>query len=137
MAHTRSPAESNFDTNTSSPTVLPFVVRLVVPAPGSKSPVPWNHPVVYTLPDESTATEVPKSILVPPKDLAHTRSPAESNFDTNTSSLSAEERLTVPAPGSKSTVPSKSPVVYTLPDESTTTEFPCPELAPPNCLAHT
>ena len=46
MTHNRSPDESNFDTNTSSPTSLPFVVRLVVPAPGSKSAVPWNHPVV-------------------------------------------------------------------------------------------
>ena len=54
MAHTRSPDESSFDTNKS---VLPFEVRLVVPAPGSKSTVPEKSPVVYTLPDESTATE--------------------------------------------------------------------------------
>ena len=63
------PAESNFETNTSYD---PVEVRLVVPAPGSKSTVFWKPPVVYTLPDESTATEKPMSELVPPKLLAHT-----------------------------------------------------------------
>ena len=62
------------------------------------------------------------SVSVPPKLLAHTRSPDESSFDTNTSLPPFEVRLRVPAPGSKSTVPSKYPVVYTLPDESTATE---------------
>ena len=50
----RLPDESNFKTNTSLP---PFEVRLVVPEPGSKSTVFWKLPVVYTLPDESAATE--------------------------------------------------------------------------------
>ena len=76
------PDESSFETNTSLP---PFDVRLAVPAPGSKSTVPWKSPVVYTLPDESTATEKPLAYSVPPKFLAHTRSPEESNFETNTS----------------------------------------------------
>ena len=52
----RFPDESNFETNTSR---LPFEVRSVVPAPGSKSTVSLKPPVVYTLPDESTATEMP------------------------------------------------------------------------------
>ena len=34
-----------------------FAVRLAVPGPGSKSTVSLKYPVVYTLPDESTATE--------------------------------------------------------------------------------
>ena len=63
------------------------------------------------MPDESTATEVANSVLVPPKDLAHNRFPAESNFDTNTSLAPFDVRLTVPAPGSKSNVPWKSPMV--------------------------
>ncbi len=50
----RLPDESNFKTNTSCP---PFEVRLVVPEPGSKSTVLRKVPVVYTLPDESAATE--------------------------------------------------------------------------------
>ena len=54
-AHTRSPDESSFDMNTSVPATE---VRLVVPGPGSKSAVPQSCPVVYTLPDESTATEL-------------------------------------------------------------------------------
>ena len=82
MAHTRSPDESNFETNTSC---WPSEVRLAVPEPGSKSTVPLKYPVVYTLPDESTATDLPSSLSLPPKLLAHTRSPDESNFETNTS----------------------------------------------------
>ena len=48
------PDESNFKTAAS---LLPFDVRLAVPAPGSKSTVPWKFPLAYTLPDESTAIE--------------------------------------------------------------------------------
>ena len=103
LAHTRSPEESNFKTNAS---LEPCGVRLVVPAPGSKSAVPEKDPVVYTLPDESTATELPNSplLLLPPKLLAHARFPDESNFNTNTSEPPFMVRLVVPAPGSKSTV---------------------------------
>ena len=64
------------------------------------------------------------SVPVPPKLLAHTRSPDESNFDTNTSSSPFEVSSSVPSPGLKSAVPSKYPVVYTLPDESTATDLP-------------
>ena len=63
------------------------------------------------MPDESTATDSDWSSLVPPKLLAHTRFPDESNFDTNTSKLPFEVRLVVSAPGSKSTVPLNLPVV--------------------------
>ena len=67
------------------------------------------------------------------------RLPDESNFNTNTSLLLGAVRLVVPEPGSKSTVLRKSPVVYTLPDESTATELPLsmPLLSLPKLLAHT
>ena len=77
------------------------------------------------MPDESNATDWPTSPPVSPKLLAHTRSPAESNFETNRSLAvppPAEVNSVVPAPGSKSTVFRNPPVVYTLPDESTATE---------------
>ena len=64
------PAESNFETNTSYDWGL-VEVRLAVPAPGSKSTVLRKYPVVYTLPDESTAIELPRTGH-PPKVLAHT-----------------------------------------------------------------
>ena len=51
------------------------------------------------------------SFEVPPKLLAQTKLPEESNFETKTSPRPAEVRLLVPAPGSKSAVPSKYPVV--------------------------
>ena len=46
-----------------------------------------------------------------PAGSAAARLPDESNFETNTSVPPVEVRLTVPAPGSKSTVPLKDPVV--------------------------
>ena len=49
--------------------------------------------------------EKPYSIEAPPKLLAQTTAPEESSFETKTSTLPAEVRLLVPAPGSKSTVP--------------------------------
>ncbi len=70
------PDESNFETNTSAAypaQPVPSWVRLAVPEPGSKSTSSLlKYPVVYTLPDESTATEKPYSRWVPPKLLAHT-----------------------------------------------------------------
>ena len=51
------------------------------------------------------------SAEVPPKLLAQTRLPAESSFETKTSVPPVEARLVDPAPGSKSTVPLKDPVV--------------------------
>ena len=42
-ANPKLPALSSFDTKMS---LLPALVRLKVPAPGSKSAVPWNLPVV-------------------------------------------------------------------------------------------
>ena len=52
------PDESNFETNALvRETVMKVEVISAVPAPGSKSTVLAKVPVVYTLPDESTATE--------------------------------------------------------------------------------
>ena len=47
------------------------------------------------------------SVEVPPRRLAQTKLPEEFNFETKTSPLPAEVRLLVPAPGSKSAVPTK------------------------------
>ena len=47
-------------------------VSSAVPAPGSKSTVPEKYPVVYTLPDESTATEKLSTKFLWEKFLAHT-----------------------------------------------------------------
>ena len=80
----------------------------MVPAPGSKSAVPLKSPVVYTLPDESSAIEVTVRL---PICLTHTRFPDESNFNTNVLLLLEAVRLAVPGPGSKSTVPVKDPVM--------------------------
>ena len=83
----------------------------MVPAPGSKSVVSLKSPVVYTLPDESSAIEVTVRL---PIGLTHTRFPDESNFNTNVLSLHDAQpavRLAVPGPGSKSTVPVKDPVM--------------------------
>ena len=55
--------------------------------------------------------EMLKSIEVPPKLLAQTKLPEESNFETKTSTSPAEVRVVVPAPGSKSAVPWKDPAV--------------------------
>ena len=55
--------------------------------------------------------ELPMSLEVPPRPLAQTKLPEESSLETKTSLPPAEVRLLVPAPGSKSTVPSKYPVV--------------------------
>ncbi len=48
----RLPLESYLATNASFP---PALVKVLTPAPRSKSTVPWNEPARYTLPDESTA----------------------------------------------------------------------------------
>ena len=92
------------------------------------------------MPDESTATALPlvEARLSPPNLLAHTRSPDESNFDTNASGwpVTAAVNSVVPAPGLKSTVSRNCPVVYTLPDESTDTDLPVSLLPPPQLLAH-
>ena len=53
----------------------------------------------------------PMSPELPPKLLAQTRAPEEFNFETKTSAPPAEVRVLVSVPGSKSTVPSKYPVV--------------------------
>ena len=64
------------------------------------------------MPRASNATALAKSKLVPPNDFAHTKFPALSNLETNTSELLAKLlRLNVPAPGSKSAVPENCPVV--------------------------
>jgi hypothetical protein len=55
--------------------------------------------------------EKPMSSALPPKLLAHTKLPEESSFETKTSLLPTEVRLVVPAPGSKSIVLQKYPVV--------------------------
>src|SRR3990170_1877524 len=68
---------------------------------------------------------------MPPSRRAHTRSPAAPSFDTNTSESPAEVKSKVPAPGSKSAVPEKEPVTYTLPDPSTATPSPPAQAAPP------
>ena len=88
--------------------------------------------VVVTVGAVVVVVVVTAPVLVP-------RLPDESNFNTNTSLLLGAVRLVVPEPGSKSTVLRKSPVVYTLPDESTATELPLsmPLLSLPKLLAHT
>ena len=69
------PDESNFETNTSVAYGALCEVSSAVPGPGSKSAVPQvpKVPVVYTLPDESTAIERALTTLSSlPKLLAHT-----------------------------------------------------------------
>ena len=133
FAQTKLPNGSSFCTKTSE---YPFEVRFVVPAPGSKSTVYWKNPVVYTFPDASTVMEVPPSLLVPPNDFAQTKLPNGSSFCTKTSEYPFEVRFVVPAPGSKSTVYWKNPVVYTFPDASTVMEVPPSKLHPPKDFAH-
>jgi O-antigen ligase len=53
--------------------------------------------------------------------VAGTVVPDEFNLTTNASSLPADVRLAVPALGSKSAVPSNSPVTYVFPEVSTAT----------------
>ena len=112
--------------------VPPTLVRLLVPAPGSKSAVPWKDPVVSTLPEASTAMLLPRSIALPPRCRAQTKLPALSSLETKMSWLPpALDRLTVPAPGSKSTDPMKKPVVSTLPAASTAMPLPASFPVPP------
>ncbi len=110
---------------------LSSLVRLAVPAPGSKSAVFSKYPVVYTLPEASTAMPRPWSSFVPPMALAHTKLPEESSFCTKMSLSPALVRLAVPAPGSKSAVPLNRPVVYTLPEASTAMRAPSSSSVPP------
>jgi len=101
-AQTKSPAPSSLQTNAS---LAPALVKLNAPPPGSKSAVSEKWPAAYTLPSAATASAVPASVLVPPRLLAHTKSPAASNFHTNASEPPAPVSGELPAPGSKSTVP--------------------------------
>ena len=94
-----------------------------MPAPGLKSAVPWNSPVLYTLPKASTAIEYPPySFDAPPNFFAQTKFPDEFNLRMKTSVPPIEVRLTTPGPGSKSIVPLKYPDVYTFPEGSTVIE---------------
>ena len=102
------PDESNFETNTSMP---PFEVRLAVPAPGSKSTVPEKDPAVYTLPDESTATErassspvLPNTATAPsPDDHAPAGDPdTPTSVDTTSTAVTAVRSRRRVAPGAGS-----------------------------------
>ena len=117
-AHKKLPEASIFCTKTSL--LPPADVKLLVPAPGSKSTVPLKTPVVYTFPEASMLMELP--VEVPSKDFAHKKLPDASIFCTKASPYPADVKLYVPAPGSKSTVPSKRPVVYTFPEASISIE---------------
>src|SRR6218665_1406129 len=103
----------------------------LVPGPGSKSTVPLKNPVTYTFPAASVAMKLPRSMPVSPKAMAHWKLPAASSLEIKISFLPAEARVNVPAPGSKSAVPSKCPVVYTLPAASVVMELPASSPAPP------
>jgi hypothetical protein len=102
LAQTKLPATSNLLTKIS---LLPaLLVKLAVPAPGSKSTTPAKLPVVYALPEASTNIPVAISADVPPMLLAQIKLPPASNLLTKISLLPALVKLVVPAPGSKSTV---------------------------------
>ena len=60
FAQTKFPEASNFEINISS---KPDEIKLTTPAPGSKSAVPINEPVVYTLPEASSASEYAISLM--------------------------------------------------------------------------
>jgi len=106
-------------------------VRLVLPSPVAE---PWNHPVTYTAPSAPTATEVPRSSLVPPKRCAHTASPVDAlSLATNTSSQPALVRLVLPNAAAE---PEKYPITYTAPSTPTATERPLSMLVPPKRCAH-
>ena len=93
-----------------------------MPAPGLKSAVPWNSPVLYTLPKASTAIEYPRSADTPPKFFAQTKFPDAFNLRMKTSAPTIEVRLTTPGPGPKSVVVPHYPEVYTFPEGSTVIE---------------
>jgi hypothetical protein len=92
---------------------------------------------MYTFPEVSTATPRLVSQPDPPNCRAHTYVPDEFNLTTNASSLPADVRLAVPALGSKSAVPSNSPVTYVFPEVSTATPRLVSQPNPANCRAHT
>ncbi len=121
LAQSKLPEASSLLIKISSP---PAEVRLNVPAPGSKSTVPANCPVVNTFPELSVDIEFPLSSWDPPILLAHKKSPLPSNLLMKTSSNPAPVRLNVPGPGSKSTVPLNRPVVNTLPTRSIVISYP-------------
>ena len=107
LVQIKAPEALNFSTNESS---FPFEEMVEIPAPGSKSTVPLKYPVTKTFPDASTAILLPKSASVPPTDFAQTKLLLASNLAITMSLLPTEVRLATPTPGSKSTVPSKSPI---------------------------
>ena len=70
------------------------------------------------------ATENPSSLEDPPRFPAHTKFPLTSSLLTKISAPPFDVKLKVPAPGSKSAVPSKYPVANTLPEASVAIESP-------------
>src|SRR6266550_1919084 len=96
LCYASTPFASSFDTNTSLP---PLLVKLSVAAPGSKSAVPANAPLIRMFPLRSRIVPPGTSSRVPPIDLAKTKFPLPSSFDTNTSSCPELTRFCVPALG--------------------------------------
>src|SRR3990172_191289 len=126
FAQIKFPEGSSLQTKISS--VVAIDVMLNVATPGSKSIVFLKTPATCTLPVPSTKTEFPIAISTPPIFFAQIKFPLGSSLETKQSKLPLAVKLKTPTPGSKSTVPEKSPVRKIFPEGSATTEY---EILPP------
>ena len=70
------------------------------------------------MPTASVAIENPSSVPAPPIAFAQTKFPEASNFEIKISETPLRVKLNIPAPGSKSAVPLKDPIVNTFPEAS-------------------
>ena len=107
VAHCATPDEFSFVRKMS---LLPALVRFVDP----KDTVPCMTPETYKLPEPSTPTPLPQSLLVPPNECTHATVPDVFSFATKMSL----PPLLVTVAEPMVAVPENFPVKYTLPDAS-------------------